>query len=84
MQTLLHATTGVGVGLGVGVAQIQVDSPVQLGFRHTPLEQVIDDGQSLSIAQPVPHCGTGVGVGVTVGVGVGLGDTVGVGVTHAF
>ncbi len=50
------------------------------GFRQTPPEQVIDDGQSEFVTQLVPQEATGVAVGVGLGVGVAVGVAVGVGV----
>lgn len=80
VHSLLQAGAGVGVGVGPGVlvGQTQLDSPVQLGFRHALSLQTILLGQSASLIQLVPHCGTGVGEGV----GDGVGDGVAVGQTH--
>ncbi len=55
---------GVGVGVGVAVGQTQVSEVVQLGFRQTPLTQLIPLPQFAVTEQVLPHAGTGVGVGV--------------------
>ncbi len=54
------------------MAQTHVADVVQLGFRQTPLLQIILLGQSLLYVQVLLHCGTGEGLTVGVGLGVGL------------
>lgn len=56
----------------VAIAQIQSVSVVQLGFLHTPAEQIILLGQLAFVVQLLPHCGTAVGVAVGTAVGVAV------------
>lgn len=57
LQLLPHCAIGVAVGVGVGVAvaQTQLLLLVQLGLRHSPLLQIIVDGQSEFVRHELPH-----------------------------